>query len=662
MTLRFGSNAATADPLDTWTLRRESVQPQLSSPITSLAFGNNIWVGIGGGELMTASDPGSMNWTGRGSRGENVVFANGFFVAVGRAGSILTSADGVMWTVQPTGTTDDLNAVTFGKGLFVAVGRSGVILTSPDARNWTTQKLSEPLVSFTDIAHGNGQFVALSYAKILTSSDGIAWAVRSEPAWGVLSAVTYDKGLFVILAVAGILTSQDAVTWTQRNAGLPYPLYLSDVTSFNGNFIAVGGTPSLPAAAIVTSSDGITWTQQISPIATPLFAVAAGPGQVVAAGGGSHGPARLPNAVLISTNGILWRDKGNAVSLQSVAFAQDLFVAVGSNGTILTSSDGTDWQEQESSTGAQLNGVASDGRTFVVVGNDGTIMTSENGVAWAQRQSGIKDRLNAVSFGNGLFSAVGGEPASPLGPVHPILTSSNAVNWTLRDERNSAGPLYGVAYGNGRSVAIGGLATEFQPEVRTIVTSDDGVTWLGKDEPPWGVLRGIAFGQELFVSVGDHSTINTSTDGRIWSRKSPVGYEVSFFDVGYAQGSFVVVGLAGRILTSSDAQSWVTRTSGSTRNLNGIAYGRGTFVAVGESGTILQSSSFPLLQPSLRDGVFQAAIPTSNGNAYRLQFKNSLQETNWSDLSVVQGDGSVKLLKDPAPPLMPQRFYRLRVD
>jgi hypothetical protein len=59
-----------------------------------------------------------------------VTYGNGLFVAVGTGGTILTSPDGVNWTVQASG-GNHLHSVTYGNGTFVAVGEGGTILTSP---------------------------------------------------------------------------------------------------------------------------------------------------------------------------------------------------------------------------------------------------------------------------------------------------------------------------------------------------------------------------------------------------------------------------------------------------------------------------------------------------------------------------------------------------
>ena len=75
-----------------------------------------------------------------------------------------------------------------------------------------------------------------------------------------------------------------------------------------------------------------------------------------------------------------------------------LFVGVGDNGTILTSSDGTTWTSRTSGTSNKLRGVTYGNSTFVAVGNSGTILTSSDATAWTYRTSGTTNTLNGVTY------------------------------------------------------------------------------------------------------------------------------------------------------------------------------------------------------------------------------------------------------------------------
>ena len=85
-----------------------------------------------------------------------------------------------------------------------------------------------------------------------------------------------------------------------------------------------------------------------------------------------------------------------------------LFVAVGEQGTILTSADGTTWTSVNSITHTydngttviyQLNDVTYGNGTFVVVSPNGLILTSTDVTSsWTKRTSGTTNDLNGVTY------------------------------------------------------------------------------------------------------------------------------------------------------------------------------------------------------------------------------------------------------------------------
>lgn len=67
---------------------------------------------------------------------------------------------------------------------------------------------------------------------------------------------------------------------------------------------------------------------------------------------------------------------GISSTLREVCFGNNLFVAVGDSGTILTSPDGVNWTSRTSGTIANLQSVCFGNNLFVAVGESGTILTS----------------------------------------------------------------------------------------------------------------------------------------------------------------------------------------------------------------------------------------------------------------------------------------------
>lgn len=107
-------------------------------------------------------------------------FGASAFVAVGAAGTIVSSTDGNVFTSRTSGATETLRALAFGNNLFVAVGNAGIIRTSPDGTTWTA-RTSNTLRNFTAVDYGDGRWTAVCQdntrhpGDIYTSTDGIAW-------------------------------------------------------------------------------------------------------------------------------------------------------------------------------------------------------------------------------------------------------------------------------------------------------------------------------------------------------------------------------------------------------------------------------------------------------------------------------------------------------
>ena len=179
--------------------------------------------------------PDAWNWRNplpQGNSLSSITYGNGIFVAVGDAGAIITSTDGVTWTYRTSGTAYRLSSVTYGNGTFVAVGwydaggTEAAIVTSTDGINWTSRTSGVYNISLTGVSfNGTDTFVAVGwYGTILTSTDnGSTWTLSSGTTnWSApwLNDVTFGNGLFVAVGDSGtILTSATGTSWMGGNSG-----------------------------------------------------------------------------------------------------------------------------------------------------------------------------------------------------------------------------------------------------------------------------------------------------------------------------------------------------------------------------------------------------------------------------------------------------------
>ncbi len=187
-----------------WTLFLSNAQN-----LYDVAYGAGLYVAVGnGGTILTSSGPPGWSWTllppPTSDNLRGVVYAQdlGRFVAVGWGGVPLYSANGTTWsfgTVSPPNPLNHLNGVAYrpaaaGGPLFVAVGAGGWILTSPDGIQWTPQPsgTSQDLRG-VDYGSGSGLFVAVgANGTILASASGTGWTPHTSGTTNYLFGVVGD--------------------------------------------------------------------------------------------------------------------------------------------------------------------------------------------------------------------------------------------------------------------------------------------------------------------------------------------------------------------------------------------------------------------------------------------------------------------------------------
>lgn len=147
------------------------------------------WVAVGAGGASVYSLDGNIwavgntyNATSPALR--SLTHVAGTFFAVGDAGTILSSTDGITWTSHTSGTSNNLNGVTHGS-IYIAVGDSGTILTSVDGNTWTAQT-SVALLTTSHLrqvtSYGSIIVAVGDSGTIVTSIDnGTNWVLASLP-------------------------------------------------------------------------------------------------------------------------------------------------------------------------------------------------------------------------------------------------------------------------------------------------------------------------------------------------------------------------------------------------------------------------------------------------------------------------------------------------
>ena len=292
----------------------------------------------GGGD--TGGSSATAAWTNRTSAHTGHFYGvgsrNGLHVASGAGGAIYTSTNGIQWVARSSGKSGLLMNVNGNGPLWVVVGESGAIVTSTNGYDWVS-RTSPTNALFRGIAYGNGIYVACGdNGAIVRSTDGATWTSIASGTANSLQGVGYgvdyvnlgdtngavaESPQFIIVGASGlIMTSTNGTSWTTRTSGTT--VWLSDVMYGNGYFVAVGNT------RILRSADGISWTLATNNTYLYRAAYCSGVFKTTGANG----------AIWTSENGTNWEAEtsGTTNTLRGISYANDQFVAVGFNGTILT--------------------------------------------------------------------------------------------------------------------------------------------------------------------------------------------------------------------------------------------------------------------------------------------------------------------------------------
>lgn len=250
---------------------------------------------------------------------------------------------------------------------------------------------------------------------------------------------------------------------------------------------------------------------------------------------------------------------------------------------------GTEWDTAttglSSTAFASAFGLSGGFPVFIVGDGSGNLSRSfNNGASWTTVSSGFTSLIFGIDYAPDddiwVFVGQGGE----------LRTSDDGgSSWTSRNSDTSA-QLRGVAYGDGLWVACDANGN--------FTISSDGINWSFQTGANTGNTD-ITFGNGLFVAVDIDSTIQTSVDGITWtSRTNPTGKRLE--RITFGDGLFVASGDA--TVTSSDGITWTERTIGTTSRRKAAAFTNGTFLLGFSNGAVIS-----------QDGITWTSTSTGSG-------------------------------------------------
>ena len=248
-----------------------------------------------------------------------------------------------------------------------------------------------------------------------------------------------------------------------------------------------------------------------------------------------------------------------------------------------------------------LDATAFDG-SFVAVGSRGHILTStDKGSSWQQVSAPTRATLTAVHFHDRDLGWVVGHDAAIL-RTSDGGSSWEIVNWAPEEES----PLLDVWFSDAdNGFAVGAYGSFYR-------TSDGGATWSFEPISEWDFhLHHIARSPDgrLYLAAEAGMIYSSDDGGETWTELSSP-YEGSFFGTLPLDGDAVLVfGLQGHLFRSEDAgETWTAIETGTTAMLtDAIRLPDGRIVVSGLGGTLLLSTdggfSFELLPQTDRRGI-----------------------------------------------------------
>lgn len=462
----------------------------------------NIFAVGNGGRFMKSSDGGA-TWTVNsigvapleGIFCSDVNICNALSVDGSDAGgtgavSVYQTKDGGnTWTGVGIGTSQVTGSMscTDANTCAVAFG-STVVRTTNGWVTQTSQTLAPNVqlfgISCTDF---NTCTIGAGAGRILRTTDGgNTWnTVYNAPNEGDVTAMSCaDDNTCTALESFGVLRTTDGgATWA-FSYWVSQPL--TAIVCPNVNSCTAVGNGQI----VQTFDGGSTWNQQsngLTPDVDSLAVACAGSNACVA--GGKLG------SILQTTDGTDWARRDRAVTRDGINAVScvdaNTCTAVGPVGAILrTINAGATWSPQPVPATLQMSAISCpDDSTCTAVGRDTatltvgeTLHTKDGGNTWTQQSSAISKQLFAVSCTDANTCTAVGNGGSAMGNEGIVVqTRDGGTTWTQSDEvLTNGGYLLGVAcVSSNTCIVVGWEGLNSYPWGASLIlrTADGGTTW-----------------------------------------------------------------------------------------------------------------------------------------------------------------------------------------
>lgn len=561
------------------------------------------------------------------------------WVVVGDNGAIATSPDGITFTSQTSGTTNNIRAVCWSpeQNQFVAsciTGTGQRVLTSSNGTSWTLR--NTPVDNnwrCVKWIKELGLYVACSASsttsstdRCMTSPDGINWTIRQVPEANICTDIDWSPtlGLAVMTCRTGtnrINISTDCINWTAVT--VPLQDYIGVAWSRQLNLFVCCTATGISGQRMLVSSNGTSWTGYAVPDNSHSFSSICWCdtiGQFI-----SVSQAGTGNRIVSSSNGISWVARSSPADYLWIncAYSSEL-------GTVLAISQtgGTDRAMTSMLRARPPTSYNVFDNTFNNIDGNGNWQMKMRSMYSDARASIVSsNRINqtlnsSTSITNNTNGFYALDRCKAVAPNPTSLGVLSVSSWNIRSSVQN-NTWMSVCYSPQRNLFVA-VSTDGTNRVQT---STNGTEWVARSPPTNRQWVSVCWADTLglFVAIGAGGTgdqVMTSPDGINWTtRAAPVSELFTAICWSTDLNLLVAVSQTGtnRVVTSPDGINWTARTASEMNTWQRVIWcsGLNLFVACSNGGTnrIMVSS----------DGINWQNVSVPALSWYGLAYSNSLQ-------------------------------------
>ena len=529
----------------------------------------------------------------------DIINAGGLYVmtSTNSATPVFRSNDGITWTTNgyftPFGSVgyDDipydmtsisiaalaLQSVAYHNGYWVAVGDN--IVRSPDTYVWREVNTFDPAfgnelygVIGTELESFNG-FIAVGKGKRPDYSTGVTELVDTNlilysttgQNWNEVTTLT-PKGLYGVASdgTVAVAVGESGIVYYTNNGAFWTGANEVQIVSVNTSTNEINVTSTAGFSVNDTVRFSIAFSGLTTGTTYYIEDIISATQLKVSASPGPGSPVTLVNTSITQQTMMTLYDAldANPSTLRDVIYANSVWIAVGDDGTIKTSSDYLVWTLQDSGTVENLNGINwnDDASNFIVVGDNNTILVSDdNGVTWTSSSlftvaPTVYDVQGApFEFGYGPEELVPGVITDSLAM---IVTTRPGTNWDVTEYSHTG---YNVV-----SVELS-PSSEFQTEYSfnkvvlypvqvfvqvldattllgtTLSTSAYTVDWINKSitlDTPLSILPAQKLRIDVYEVGNGDQLVKSNTDTDPIRTNSVTGFDEIYLDCNYSENIF----------------------------------------------------------------------------------------------------------------------------